>query len=262
MPAQWTCIVLAGQRPGTDPLAEHFGVFWKALVPLRDEPMITHVIRTLRKSPHINNIIVLTQDVSALQLAVDAAGGANLVTSMSSISLSIKMQMERLSFASPVLVTTADHPLLTTEMIDHFVDNASGDLAIAMVERRTMLAQFPDAKRTWLRFADGAWSGANLFALMSPKSMRALDLWAQAEQDRKKVWKLFFHFGPLLAVRALTRTISMQNALGWAGKRLGLIAKLVPMPDPVAAIDVDKVSDHDLAEQILGREFVPGAAAA
>jgi hypothetical protein len=36
-----------------------------------------------------------------------------------------------------------------------------------------------------------------------------------------------------------------------AGKRLGLDAKLVPMSDPVAAIDVDKLSDHMLAEKIL-----------
>jgi hypothetical protein len=39
----------------------------------------------------------------------------------------------------------------------------------------------------------------------------------------------------------------MENA----GKRLGLDAQLVPMSDPVAAIDVDKLSDHALAEKIL-----------
>ena len=78
--------------------------------------------------------------------------------SQSSISLSIKAQVDALGFSAPVLVTTADHPLLTAEMLEEFLDKAGGDLAVAMVERKTMLAQFPDAKRTWLRFSDGAWS--------------------------------------------------------------------------------------------------------
>lgn len=253
MPAQWTCLVLAGQRPGIDPLADHFGLRLKALVPLDGEPMLTRVVRTLGSSPHIGEIIVLAQDIGALQSAVDAGGGATLVESADGISLSIKKQVEASGFASPVLVTTADHPLLTVEMIDQFLREASGDLAVAMVEQKVMLAQFPDAKRTWLRFSDGAWSGANLFALMTAKSVAALDLWAQAEQDRKKAWRLFLHFGFPLAFRAITRTIGLSAALDRAGKRLGLEARLVPMSDPVAAIDVDKVADHKLAEEILAQ---------
>jgi GTP:adenosylcobinamide-phosphate guanylyltransferase len=249
--AQWTCIVLAGQRPGPDMLAQHFALERKALVPVRGEPMICHVVRTLHLSPHIDKIVILSQDAEHLRSAVAAAGGAILVESQNSISLSIKAQAETMGFSSPLLVTTADHPLLTVEMIDEFVRNADGDLTVAMVERQTMVQQFPDAQRTWLRFSDGAWSGANLFALMTQKSLFALDLWADAEQDRKKAWRLFLHFGLRLAMRALTRTIGLQQAIERAGKRLGLDARLVPMSDPVAAIDVDKLGDHLLAEKIL-----------
>jgi len=249
--AQWTCIVLAGQRPGPDMLAQHFALERKALVPVRGEPMICHVVRTLHLSPHIGKIVILSQDAEHLRSAVAAAGGAILVESQNSISLSIKAQAETLGFSSPLLVTTADHPLLTVEMIDEFVRNADGDVAVAMVERQTMVQQFPDAQRTWLRFSDGAWSGANLFALITQKSLLALDLWADAEQDRKKAWRLFLHFGLRLAARALTRTIGLHQAIDKAGKRLGLDARLVPMSDPVAAIDVDKLSDHLLAEKIL-----------
>ena len=32
--AGWTVLLLAGQRPGTDPLAAAFGQQWKALVPV------------------------------------------------------------------------------------------------------------------------------------------------------------------------------------------------------------------------------------
>ena len=215
--------------------------------------MIYHVVRTLHVSPHIGKIVILSQEIEHLRPAVDAAGGAILVESQNSISLSIKAQAETLGFSAPLLVTTADHPLLTVEMIDEFIRNADGDLAVAMVERQNMLKKFPDAQRTWLRFSDGAWSGANLFGLMSQKSSLALDLWADAEQDRKKAWRLFLHFGLLLAARALTRTIGLNQAMAKAGKRLGLKAKLVSLTDPVAAIDVDKLSDHVLAENIMAK---------
>jgi hypothetical protein len=86
---------------------------------------------------------------------------------------------------------------------------------------------------------------------LGPLCSLALELWAGAEQDRKKAWRLFLHFGLVLAVRALTRTIGLHQALEKAGKRLGLDARLVSMSDPVAAIDVDKLSDYLLAENIL-----------
>lgn len=250
----WTAIVLAGQRPGVDPLAAHFGEAWKALVPVGGEPMVTHVVRTLSQVAEIGKIVVLAQDTEALSAAVASGGAADILASSDGISVSILRHVGTPAAPWPVLVTTADHPLLTSEMVRHFIAEAEasdGDVAVAMVERATMLAAYPGNKRTWLRFSDGAWSGANLFALHSDGARGALELWAEAEQDRKKAWKLFLHFGPLLALRAITRTIGLATALGKAGKRLGLSAHLVPMPMAEAAIDVDKVSDHVLAEKIF-----------
>lgn len=250
----WTAVVLAGQRPGVDPLASHFGETWKALVSVGGEPMVTRVVRTLSQVREIGRIIVLAQDVRAIEGAVAKGGAAELRASSDGISLSILKLVSAEDVAWPVLVTTADHPLLTPDMVREFLGGTgAADVAIGMVERTTMRAAYPANKRTWLRFSDGAWSGANLFALRSDRAMAALRLWAEAEQDRKTAWKLFLHFGPVLALRALTRTIGLGAALVRAGKRLGLSARLVPLSEAEAAIDVDKPSDHVLAEEILGK---------
>lgn len=251
--SRWTVLVLAGQRPGPDPMASHFGMDWKALVPVGGEPMVTRVVRTLSSVPQIDRTIVLTQVPDALRQAVSDGGSAEIMTSGRGISTSILDVMARADVHWPVLVTTADHPLLTRDMVEAFLAEATGDVAVAMVERQRLVAAYPGNKRTWLRFADGDWSGCNLFALTSGSARPALLLWAEAEQDRKKAWKLFLHFGPLLALRAITRTIGLAAALEKAGKRLGLTARLVPMRFAEAAIDVDKPSDHALAELILKR---------
>lgn len=255
--ARWTAIVLAGQRPGVDPLAAHFGETYKALVPVLGEAMLTRVVKTLLTAPEIGRIIVLAQEPDALRSAVKAGGGVTeIIASKSGISESILSVAGRSAAPWPVLVTTADHPLLTSAMVSAFLaKSGESDVAIAMVEREVVLTAYPDNRRTWLKFRDGHWSGANLFALQSAASLPALKLWAEAEQDRKKAWKLFLHFGPWLALKAMTRRIGLQDALSIAGKRLGLIAKLVPMAQAEAAIDVDKLSDHVLAEAILAKSL-------
>jgi GTP:adenosylcobinamide-phosphate guanylyltransferase len=248
----WTAIILAGQRPGIDPLAAHFGETYKALVQIDGEPMVTRVVRTLSHTPGIARIVVLAQDPAVIDSAVAKGGAASIIASSAGISESIQRIAGSDEAPWPVLVTTADHPLLTPGIVTGFLDRASGcDLAIGMVERAIMRARYPHNKRTWLKFRGGAWSGANLFALNTAAAQTALTLWAEAERDRKKAWKLFLHFGPWLALRALTRTIGLAEAVEVAGKRLGLSARLVALADAEAAIDVDKPSDHDLAEAII-----------
>jgi GTP:adenosylcobinamide-phosphate guanylyltransferase len=248
----WTAIVLAGQRPGPDRLATHFGEEYKALVRVDGEAMVTRVVRCLHQTPDIARIIILSQAPEKLRAAVEAGGGATLIESGGGISSSIKAVAGTADAPWPILVTTADHPLLDPAMVSQFLlDSGADDLAVAMVEKKVMFAVFPGAQRTWLKFRDGHWSGANLFALRTEKVRKALDIWAEAEQDRKTAWRLFLHFGPWLAFRALTRTIGLADALRQAGLRFGLSIRLVPMDDPIVAIDVDKPLDHAQAEEIL-----------
>jgi GTP:adenosylcobinamide-phosphate guanylyltransferase len=151
-----------------------------------------------------------------------------------------------------VLVATADHPLLTREMVEAFLAGAGdADAAAAVVERRVVEAEWPETRRTWLRFSDGAYTGANLFALTGDAARRGLDLWAGVEKDRKKALRLLASFGPMLAMRTFTRTISLDEAIAAASRKAGLRARAVRLPFAEAAIDVDKPEDLALAERIL-----------
>lgn len=253
----WTAVLLAGQRPGTDPLASAFGEAWKALVPVAGEAMLSRVARALLAAPAIARVVVLAQRPEALTARADTAWLAaeprlRFMPSGPSISRSIASVVGSAAAPWPVLVTTADHALLTSAMIEAFLSRATdADVAVGLVERRTLLAAYPGSQRTWLRFRGGAYSGANLFTLNQPPALNALDLWAEVEQDRKKGWKLAAAFGPWLLLRLLTRTIGLEAALARAGARLGVSAKPVVLPIAEAAIDVDKPADHALAEEII-----------
>lgn len=246
----WTAVVLAGQRPSGDPLVEHFGIACKAHLPVAGLPMLSRVVATLRASPRIGRIVVMSQDAKVMDVL--EPGQAEHVASTGGISASLAGLAGSEAVPWPILVTTADHPLLTPECVSFMLEQGKGcDLAVGMVNSATLLARYPENRRTWFKLRDGWWTGANLFALGGEKVLPALRLWSQVEQDRKSVVKLFARFGLSLFLRAVTRTVGMRDGLAIAGKRLGLDARLVDLPFAEAAIDVDKPSDHALAESIL-----------
>ena len=57
--ARWTAIVLAGQRPGRDPLAENFGGMFKALVPIDGQAMVARVVALLLSMDAIERVLLL-----------------------------------------------------------------------------------------------------------------------------------------------------------------------------------------------------------
>jgi GTP:adenosylcobinamide-phosphate guanylyltransferase len=260
---EWTAIVLAGRRPGEDGFAQSHGVAAKALIRAGGEPMLGRVTRALLDSPSIARIVVLAQEAEAL-LAGELewmASDPRISTAQSGdgISASVGRLAGTEAAPYPVLVTTADHALLQPEMVETFIAGAAGvDVAFAMVERRTVETAHPETKRTWLKAANGHFSGANLFALMTPASARGTDFWARAEKDRKRTLKLLSFLGLGIFLRAVTRTISLEAAAEGAGRKVGFRLKAVVLPFAEAAIDVDKQSDLELAERILAARAEQG----
>lgn len=249
---------MAGQRPEGDVMAAFCGVTHKALIPIAGQTMLERVTRALMASADIGRIVIMAQSPEPLKkgLGADLADHEAIVfvRSGNGIAASVHDIVGTPVAPWPVLVTTADNALLTEEILDSFFAGHTGqDVAFGVVERRTMLASYPDARRTWLKFRGGAYSGANLFALRNVVAKPALQLWSTVEQDRKKSWKLFARFGPLLLLRAITGTIGFQTAIARAGLRLSLRAEPIILPFCEAAIDVDKPSDLALVTGILER---------
>ncbi|AUW57682.1 4-diphosphocytidyl-2C-methyl-D-erythritol synthase [Sphingobium sp. SCG-1] len=251
-----TAIVLAGSRPGVDPLLDGSGVSTKALLPVAGRPMLAHVLGALVGHGAVGRVVVLAQDIEALSndpaLAAFVADPAvSFARSGAGISRSVIAEIDG-GAAFPILLTTADNVLLTGAMIDAFVFGARGsDIAVGLVERQVLLARYPESRRTWLKFRRGWWSGANLFWIGSEKARPLLERWHAVEQDRKKGMKIVGAFGPLLLIGALLRLLTIQQAVARLGRRLGVNARVVAMPQAEACIDVDKPSDLTMAEAIL-----------
>ncbi len=245
-------IVMAGSRPGPDPLLSGTDVSTKALLPIAGRPMLVHVVTALRASPRVGPITILAQNSAELAAEPGLAGLAGLQFADSGQGISSSLAAALPQGDDPLLVTTADNVLLTPAMIAEFLDGAEGsDVAVAMVERDVLLARYPESKRTWLKFRGGWWSGANMFRLRGRRVLPLLDFWGRIERDRKKGLKIIAAFGPWLLIGALLRLFTIQQGVARAGLRFGLNATVVPMSEPEACIDADKPADIQLIERIM-----------
>ena len=251
---KYDALVMAAGRGPTDPMAVAFGVAHKCLVPVAGMPMLARVMDALFKCPQIGHISVSIDDPEAVRTALGPGPAIEIVPSSTSAPASALAALERPTTQWPVLVTTADHALLTSEIVSHFLQAAAdtqADLAVGLATRQTITTELPSTKRTYLKFSDVQVSGCNLFAVNTAQGLNFVRFWQQADKNRKKPWKLVgaFGIGPLLLW--LTGRLSLGRAFELASGKLGATAVPVLLPFGVAAVDVDKPEDKALVEQVL-----------
>jgi GTP:adenosylcobinamide-phosphate guanylyltransferase len=249
---KYTAIVLAGSRPGRDPFAAQFGTDMKALIAVAGEPMVRRPVRALLASKNIGAVMVLSQAPGRIADVIPKSWRVAMRHSRGTIAETMLDICTDPATWWPVIVTTADHALLDTETVDEFCAGSTGaDLAVGVVERKVLTRRFPKSERTWLKFRGGAYTGANLFVLRSPKVRPVIELWRSVEQDRKKGWRLLALLGPVVLIGALLRLLSLDDVLARLGDKLGLRIKAVRLSNPMAGVDVDKPADHTLVEDIV-----------
>lgn len=222
--------------------------------------MLLRVVRNLLAWPSIERAIInidtpeLLESIEGLCKLRDT-GQVVFMQSTGSPSQSVLESLEAAGLAQgPVLVTTADHALLDEAMLAAFLGadgDVQSDLRLALVSRQRIEARFPEARRTYLRFRDEAYSGANLFLFRTPRARRAAELWRRVENDRKKPWRIARAFGPMNLVLFLTRRLTLEAAMRRASKIVGARVEAIALPIAEAAVDVDKIEDLELVRSIL-----------
>lgn len=256
-PIQFDVILLAGNRPGIEILSQNAGTSCKALVPIAGKPMLYYPLKILLSHPGINKIWVLHQDIYAFDddpILSQMINDPRVIMHQSGagISGSVSTLISKHAHC-PILLTTGDNVLLSHDMITHFCAAAQHhDIAVAMVESIILLAEYPESKRTWLKFKGGKWSGANMFWLGDrDKALPLLEFWQSIEQDRKKGRKIIGAFGIGFLLASILRLLTLPEAIKRAGQKFGADIALIAMPQAQACIDVDKPEDIILTESII-----------
>ena len=257
-PDRLSALVLAGSRPGGDPLARHAGVSHKALIEIGGRTMIERVVGALAAVPQVARIVIAIErpEVLAALTGLAAPVCAKPVTTMpaaESPSASVAAALGK--EGTPLLVTTADHALLVPQWLQAFLAACppDADVAAALARKDAVLACAPDTERTYLRFADGEFSGCNLFYFQHPAGERVVRLWRELETHRKAPLRMMLRLGVATALRYRLGRLRLEDAVARLEALSGARVRMVEIDDGRAAIDVDKPSDLALVRALVAK---------
>jgi len=257
---QFTAVVLAADRTAHDPVAGVTGVACKAIAPVSGTPMIIRVLDALEASGRVDAIIVCGPPEHVIPGCPELeqrikSGRVMWIPNLDSPSRSADSALARIDLSTPVLLTTADHALLTPSIVQHFLSKsqmAGADATVGVVKHEDVMAAFPGAKRTVIRLRDGGLCGCNLYAFLNPRGRGLVSFWQRAEDLRKKPWLLIGQvFGPMLVLSYVFRLLTIDRGLRAVSAKTGIKVMPVFLPFPQAGVDVDKVEDLRLVESVL-----------
>ena len=253
-------LVPAGDRAAADPVAKVSGVSSKALAPLAGTPLVIRVLNALQSTRRIDSVVLIGPDRAAVEGSPPLQDFINRkefswIPAGNALGDSVQAGLAEIDPAALVLITTADHGLLDTSILDNFLDRAMdsrADVNVGLVNYDLIKTAYPGVQRTVLKFSGGGYCGCNLYALSGARAREIVSLWQGIQTHRKQPWRMALG---LLGFRALARyacgRLSLQQTRQAIMDATGINVDFIDLPFPHAGIDVDTPEDLDLAKHIL-----------
>lgn len=259
-PIELQAVILTGGRDIHGPLLQGTGIESKVMLPVGDKPMVVSVLETLAQLRHQPRLWLSTQDPAIQSLKTDTP--FEILPNDEGAVLSILKALDNLPAGEWVLFVSGDHPLLTPEMVEYFIDEAvkrDAALVAAVVERETVQRKYPHSQRTYFQARRGAYSGGNLFLINQNKFHPNFHFMDTIDRNRKQPWKSAFMLDLWSLVQIVCKRLTIEEVAKRASKALGCRADVVVMPYAECCMDVDKPSDKKIAELILAERHEEAA---
>ncbi len=255
-----TALVLAASRAGPqDAVAKLQNVSHKCLVDIDGEIMLQRVVREIAESNHAGDIYVsieseeLMRGVPYLNDMMEA-GRLKFVAAGENLFASIEHAAATIPNPYPLVVSTGDNALHTSEMFDHFCSetlSSGSEVAVAMTTAATILEAYPDGKRAFHELKDGGWSSCNLYAVTSERAIKAAKVFETGGQFGKQPRRIFKAFGLRFMLMYKFSLATMDGMARYLANRWNVSVTVVRMPFADAPIDVDNPGDFTRTEGIL-----------
>jgi GTP:adenosylcobinamide-phosphate guanylyltransferase len=249
----WNAVVLAGDRGDSDPVAKAANVSGKAAAKLQNITLIERVLSALHQSNSINKIFV----VGPSQQCIDNNSDVRAVLEKYNVD-TIKpakgpsasaMRGVLASARYPTLVVTCDLPLLNAVMIDDYcqqVINVKADFVVGAIDYVLIGESVSALKKTKYKFNGQAVCFANLFAVMNPQGIKAIEYWQDVEESRKRPIELIRKIDWMSILSYKLGRLSLPQVANKLSKKVGAKLVIEDFSVPELAIDVDSAHDYEV----------------
>ncbi len=230
---------------------------WEALIELNGKPLIRHSLDPLLAAKSIGRIVVVGP---VEELGKVLAGlGVDIIPPTGDMFDNVIVGCRHLARTgnretSLTLVSTADVPLITADIVDNLVQaclDRGGEAFYPMATRETMEAKFPGTKRTYGALREGTLTGGNLFVVNGEVLERVAPKAKALIAARKNALKMAMSAGLVFVIRLVLGRLTIKELEGYVGRKFGFKGRVIVVPWAEIGIDVDKPADLDLVKAYL-----------
>ncbi|MBX3051400.1 MAG: nucleotidyltransferase family protein [Caldilineaceae bacterium] len=260
MPVQesFDVFITAGYDPDkADPLLAAAGVDHKSLVPVAGKPMIWHVVRAFVESRRAGEIVIVGLGPEhGLDFGVPVHYVPNQPSLWASQNAGVRRLRELNGEDRLIVGTTADIPLLTSEIVRWFIDQSQPydrELYWGIVPEDVMMTGFPNSKRSYLPLREGRFCSGDLYLGRLSTAEQIQEKMRGFIENRKSVVRQLLLLGPGVILRFLFRRLAIDDLLGVVQRAFGITGKPVILPFAEAGMDVDKPFQWEQVKDYLVR---------
>jgi len=229
------------------------GIAVKGLIPVHGQQMVGWVVRALRKSNSVRNIVVVLPTAEGLGPWTDLVD--ELVVSDGSFVENAVAGVEVLAGDVPVLAVTGDIPAVTSDAIDDFVQRtrtAGAIYSYALISRDNMERQVPGSVRTYYKIDGASFTGGNvIIGQFDPHNRSVRDLAQRFFDARKSPVKTAQTIGPSFAAKYALGTLTTADVERKLSQVFDAPCSAIVTPFAAIGADVDKPVDLEIIERLL-----------
>lgn len=255
---QWNAVVLAGDRGPGDPVAKAANVHGKAAARLHYISLLERVVSVLQQSEHINRIIAVGPGQICLEKDFEIRAILNQyhVETMQPAKGPSTSAMQGVLHSAfyPTLLVTCDLPMLTAPMIDSYcqrVANLDADFVVGAIDTALINQKISELKKTKYYFNGQTVSFANLFAVLTPDGVKAIEYWQDVEECRKRPIELIRKIDWMSILRYKLGRLSLMQVADKLSRKVGARLVIEKFSVPEMAIDVDSAHDYEVLSRYL-----------
>lgn len=245
-------VLLAGQ-PNIGRLGPVSDSPWEALVPVGRHPMAVWVAQAALGAPSIRRLAVVGP--SEILEGVPADRGVVIEPGFAMLE-NLMRGVDALGATDPVLVITSDIPLVTSAMVETFVQGAQAagaDFVYPIVPKAAVDEVFGESRRTYVSLREGTFTGGNMILIRPQQVKRLATEAASLIALRKKPFALARRLGIGFLLRFLLLRPPLSVIERHFSRLFGLTAKALVVRDAEVGVDIDKPQDLLLCEDLLAR---------
>lgn len=224
------------------------GVSRKALLRFNGRSILERTLEALRTSGRINRIVVVgpddVQDIARGYGAEGLPGGSSGSENVLKGLLWLGEHPD--NAGTRALIVAADLPFLTRWALCNFLDQCPGDadIVVSVVTESAFTRRFPGSPGVFNRLRDGSVTNGCVF-LVNPQTLIASQQHLKSVfEARKSQWRLARLIGLRIALRFLTRRLTLHDLVCRVERILQCRGAVVPDSPPEVAMDIDSYEDY------------------